>query len=149
MNTMTGPSLEHQIGAEGLLAIRMRDGEIRLRGVDGDTVHVRDVGDHDLSDMFAIESAAGSLSLKSGRGLEIVIGPRSMRRGHGRSAPELEVELPRRATLVLETTSGDIDADGLSGDQRRERQAVGRRRLRGRRRHCHGHRGGRSAVGVR
>jgi hypothetical protein len=118
MNTMTGSSLEHLIGAGGLLAIRMRDGEIRLRGVDGETVRVRDVGDHDLGDMFAIESAAGSLSLKAGRGLEIVIGPRSMRRGHGQHTPELEVELPRRATLVLETASGDVDADGLIGDQR-------------------------------
>ena len=118
MNTMTGPSLEHHIGAEGLFAIRMRDGEVRLRGVDGETVRVRDAGDHDLSDMFAIESATGSLSLKSGRGLEIVVGPRSVRRGHARTSPELEVELPRRATVVLETSSGDVNADGLIGDQR-------------------------------
>lgn len=118
MNTMTGSSLEHQIGAEGLLAVRLRDGEVRLRGVDGETVRVRDVNDHDLRDMFAIESATGSLSLKAGRGLEIVVGTRSMRRGFGGHAPELEIELPRRATLVLETASGDVDADGLVGDQR-------------------------------
>lgn len=118
MTTMTGSSLEHEIGAEGLLALRLRDGEARLRGVDGETVRIRDVNDHDLRDMFAIESGSGSLSLKAGRGLEIVVGTRSMRRGFGPHAPELDIELPRRATLVLETASGDVDADGLVGDQR-------------------------------
>jgi hypothetical protein len=118
MSTTTGSSLEHQIGVEGLLAIRLRDGEVRLRGVDGETVRVRDVNDHDLRDVFAIESATGSLSLKAGRGLEIVVGPRSMRHGPGRHAPELEIEVPRRATLVLEAASGDVNADGLTGDQR-------------------------------
>jgi hypothetical protein len=118
MTTMTGSRLEHEIGAEGLLAIRLRDGEVRLRGVDGETVRVRDVNDHDLRDMFAIESATGSLSLKAARGLEIVVGTRSLRRSFGPHAPELDVELPRRATLVLETASGNVDADGLVGDQR-------------------------------
>jgi hypothetical protein len=118
MNTTTSASLEHQIGSEGLLALRLRDGEVRLRGVDGETVRVRDINGHALGDMFEIESAPGSLSLKAGRGLEIVIGPRSMRRGYGRHTPELEIELPRRATLVIEASSGDVDADGLIGDQR-------------------------------
>jgi hypothetical protein len=68
--------------------------------------------------MFAIEPATGSLSLKAGRGLEIVVGPRSMRLGHGRPTPELEIEVPRRATLVLEAASGDVEASGLVGDQR-------------------------------
>lgn len=119
MTTTTRSALEHPIGAEGLLALRLRDGEVRLRGIDGETVRIRDVNDHDLADMFAIESANGSLSLKAGRGgLEIAIGPRNMRRGHGRHTPELEIDLPRRATLVLEAASGDVDAAGLVGDQR-------------------------------
>ena len=74
MTAATGSSLEHAIGADGLLAIRLRDGEVRLRAVDGDTVRVRDANGHDLADMFAIEAAAGSLSLKAGRGLEIIVG---------------------------------------------------------------------------
>jgi hypothetical protein len=118
MNTTTGSSLEHPIGLEGLLAIRLRDGEARLHGVDGEVVRIRDVQGRDLGDMFAIEPAAGSLSLEAGRGLEIVVGPRSMRLGHGRPTPELEIEVPRRATLVLEAASGDVEASGLVGDQR-------------------------------
>lgn len=117
MNAVTGATVEHVIGAEGLLALRLREGEVKLRGIDGDTVRVRDVNGHDLDDMLAIDAAAGSLSLSAGRGLEIVLGPRSMRRGRHHT-PELEIDVPRRATIVLEQASGDVDGDGLTGDQR-------------------------------
>lgn len=128
MTAVMGATLEHEIGAEGLLALRLRDGEVHLRGVDGDTVRVRDVNGHNLDDMLTINAAAGSLSLSAGRGLEIIVGPRSMRRGR-QHTPELEIDLPRRATLVLEAASGDVDADGLTGDQR-YRTASGDVRLR-------------------
>lgn len=118
MTTATGASLEHVIGPDGLLALRLRDGEVRLRAVDGEAVRVRDVNGHDLDDMFTINAASGSLSLKDGRGLEIIVGNRSMRRGGSLHTPELDIDLPRRATLVLESSSGDVEADGLLGDQR-------------------------------
>jgi hypothetical protein len=118
MTMATGSALEHAIGADGLLAIHMRDGEIRFRGVEGDTVRVRDRNDHDLADMFSIEAGPGSLSLKAGRGLEIILGPRSLRRGQGGHKPELEIDLPRGATLVFEAGSTDVEVDGLIGDQR-------------------------------
>ena len=117
MTTSTGSVIEHRIGAEGLLAIRIRDGEVRLRATDGEVARVRDVNDHDLNDMLAINTGEGSLSLRSGRGFEFVIGPISGRRG-GRSEPELEIELPRRASVVIEAASGTIEVDGLLGDQR-------------------------------
>ncbi len=118
MTMATGSALEHAIGADGLLAIHMRDGEIQFRGVEGDTVRVRDRNDHDLADMFSIEAGLGSLSLKAGRGLEIIVGRTSLRRGQGGHTPELEVDLPRGASLVFEAGSTDIEADGLIGDQR-------------------------------
>ena len=118
MNTATRSSLEHIIGVDGLLAVRLRSGEVRLHAVDGEAVRVRDVNGHDLDEMLAIEARPGSLSLSQGRGLEIVLGPRTMRRGHGRHTPELEIDLPRRATLVFEAESGDVEGDGLLGDQR-------------------------------
>lgn len=117
MTAVSGATLEHAIGPEGLLALRLREGEVRLHGVDGDTVRVRDVNGHNLDDMLAVNAAAGSLSLSAGRGLEIIVGPRSMRRGRGHT-PELQIDVPRRATVVLEAASGDVDADGLTGDQR-------------------------------
>jgi DUF4097 and DUF4098 domain-containing protein YvlB len=103
--TAIGASLEHPLGAEGLLSIRLRNGDVRIRGLDSDRVTIRDVNGHDLSGMFAVVLGEGNVSLRSTR-------------DSGGSSPDLEIDLPRRATLVVETTSGDIEVDGLVGDQR-------------------------------
>jgi hypothetical protein len=105
--TTTGSSLEHAIGSDGIVKIRLRTGEIRLHGVDGETVRVRDRDGDELAAMFSIELGQGSIDLSDGGD--------HARHGHG---PELEVELPRRATLVVETTNAEIAVDGLLGDQR-------------------------------
>jgi len=112
ITTAIGASLEHPIGAEGLLSIGLRDGDVRMRAVDSDRVTIRDVDGHDLSGMFAVVLGEGTLSLRSSRGLD-----RSFADGSG-STPNLEIELPRRATVVVETASADIEVDGLAGDQR-------------------------------
>ena len=108
----TGSSLEHAIGAEGLFSIRMRDGEARLRGVDGDTIRIRDVHGHDLAELFTTALGDGSASLRASRGTDLF-----GRRGHA-GAPDLAIDLPRRATVVIETASAELDAEGLLGDQR-------------------------------
>jgi hypothetical protein len=122
-------ALEHVIGAEGILSIRFGSGAVRLRAVDGTAVRVRDRGDHDIPDMFQVEVADGSLSLlvEHGRGWP----------GGRHHTPDLDVEVPLRASVVIETASGDISAEGLAGDQR-YRTASGDMELRG----C----GGRVAV---
>jgi hypothetical protein len=114
--TAIGASLEHPLGAEGLLSIRLRNGDVRIRAVGSDRVSIRDLDGHDLSGMFGILLGEGNVSLRSNR--------------DGGSTPNLEIELPRRATLVVETTSADIDVDGLAGDQR-YRTASGEVQLRG------------------
>jgi hypothetical protein len=118
MTSATGSTIEHRIGAEGLLAIRIRDGEVRLRAVDGEVARVRDRNDNDLAELLAIDLGEGSLSLQSGRGFEYVFGPRAQRRGGRSGSPDLEIDLPRRASVVIEAASGTIGADGLIGDQR-------------------------------
>lgn len=119
MTAATGSSLEHAIGYEGLLALRVRDGDARFNAIDGEIVRVRDTNGEPLEHLFAIEAAAGSLSLTAiGRGLEFILGSRSDRRRRDRHDPELEIDLPRRATLVFEGASNDVRADGLLGDQR-------------------------------
>ena len=102
--------LDHVIGAEGVLSIRFASGEVRLRAVDGTAVRVRDRSDHDIAAMFEIDRAEGSLSLhlEQGRGWFTA-------KGH---TPELDVEVPRRAAIVIESASGDIAGEGLAGDQR-------------------------------
>ena len=128
MTTSTGFTIEHPIGPEGQLSIRIRSGEVRLRGADGDVVRVREVNGHDLDDMFEIEAREGGFALRTRRGLDVGwlgFGPRDLLawmepsgRGGSLYAPELMVDVPRRATVVIEASSGDVDADGLAGDQR-------------------------------
>jgi hypothetical protein len=111
--TTGGPILEHAIGTEGLLVVRVRDGSVRLRGIDGETVLVRERGDGALDDTFDIERSASSLSLSTGRGFRFAAG----RRGGG-GTTDVTIEVPRGATVVVEAASADIEADGLIGDQR-------------------------------
>jgi hypothetical protein len=60
--------------------------------------------------MFEVELGDGSVSLRADK-----------RGGHwsrGGGTPDLEIDLPRGATVVIEGGSADIEADGLVGDQR-------------------------------
>jgi hypothetical protein len=103
-----GSTISHVIGADGLFSIRLEDGEIRLRAVAGDTVCVRDVDDGDLDAMFSTALGEGSASLTLARGGLSRTG----------SAPQLAIEIPSRATVVVEARTAEIEADGLIGDQR-------------------------------
>ena len=117
----TGSNLEHAIGTDGLFSISLGSGEARLRAVSGGTVRIRDGRGQDLADLFELKLGDGSAALRAtgdGRG----------RRGRGGS-PDLEIELPARATVVVESASGDLDVDGLLGDQR-YRSSSGDLRLR-------------------
>ena len=55
---------------------------------------------------------------RRGHRLAALDAARSLDRVGGGSTPDLEIELPRRATVVVETASADIEVDGLAGDQR-------------------------------
>ncbi|MEP6637922.1 MAG: DUF4097 family beta strand repeat-containing protein [Chloroflexota bacterium] len=106
----TGSGLGHVIGPDGVFSIRLRDGDIRLRAIEGDTIRIRDRHDRDLTGMFAIVLGQGSASLRAGH--------LAGRRNGGGEAPDLAVGVPRRATVVVEAGSAEIDVDGLAGDQR-------------------------------
>jgi len=107
--TATATQLEHSIGVDGLFVLRMRDGVARIRGVDGATARVTSTTD--LEDEFQVERGAGSLSLQAGRAFELRI-------GRHRRAPEIDVELPRHATLAVDAASADLSSASLTGEQR-------------------------------
>ena len=115
MTTPLASDLEHEIGLSGLLAIRLHSSGIRIRGVDGHTVRVHDATGT-LDRTVRVERAPGSLSLRVDRGLSIGIG--SVAFAAGRRAPDLDIEAPFGTTIVVETASGDVTVDGLTGDQR-------------------------------
>ena len=112
MTAATTGQLAHPIGADGIVSIRVRDGDLRIRAVEGDTLRVRDASSRDLDGRFDIVLGEGSASLldRTGR----ADGWTSARGG----SPELEIELPPRTTLVVETVSAEIKAEGLVADQR-------------------------------
>jgi len=110
--TTTGAELAHPIGADGIVSLRVRDGDVRIQAIDGDTLKVRDRRGRDLASLFAIELGDGSASLFDSHPSGASAMPR-----HGH-APELELDLPRRATIVVEVVSADIEVEGLLGDQR-------------------------------
>ena len=115
MTAAAGTVLEHDIGPTGLLAVRLHSSDLRIRAVDGSTVRVSDPTGS-LEGSVAVDRALNSLSLRAERGVMIGIG--SMGVDVGRRAPNLEVDVPRGATVVLETASGNITVEGLTGDQR-------------------------------
>ncbi len=108
--TTTGAGLDHVIGPNGLLSIRLGHGRARLRAVDGGSIRIRDGHGRDLADMFAIELGQGSASFHADKRW-------GGRHGDGHT-PDVEVDVPRGATVVIEAGSADIEADGLAGDQR-------------------------------
>ncbi len=112
MTTTIGSTLEHTIGADGLLAVSLRSGTVRLHAVDGDAIRARDVRGRDLEATFSIELGPGSAAFRAGRALDIA-GLRAAGRG-----ADLEIEVPRRATVVLDGASAETHVDGLAGDQR-------------------------------
>lgn len=91
---------EHPIGPDGFVVIRLRSGDVRLQGTDGDRVIVRSRGGRSLRDL-AIETGDGSLSI-----------------GAESHSADLDLDVPVGVSIVVEAASADLSARGLGGDQR-------------------------------
>ncbi len=113
-------TLRHVIGADGLVAISLRDADLHLRAVEGDAVLVRAL-DHSPIDGLSIERGERSLAIR-----------RSGNQGGGGfgRTPDLLVEIPTGASVVVESSSSDVTVEGLAGDQR-YRSASGDLTMRG------------------
>jgi hypothetical protein len=124
MTTQTDDAVvTHRIGVDGMVVVRIADGQVRLRGVTGAEATVR-AADGKPLDALEIESGERSLTVRTGRGSEFRGFGRSDRaRGRGRTK-DVELEIPFGATVVVEGASTDVDVRGLRGDQR-YRSALG------------------------
>jgi hypothetical protein len=109
--TTNGAALEHEIGAAGSFHLRQPSGSIRIRGVEGLVARVRERNGRSLADIFQVEATEGRLTLgapdRFGFDVVFAIGRRSR--------PDLEIEVPRGASVTIETANADIEAFGLRG----------------------------------
>ena len=112
MTATTRGAIEHAIGAEGLFVLHLGSGDVRLRGIDGDLARVEDRHGQAVEDEFDVETGEGSLAVRARKGLRIKMGPGR------RDTPDLDVHVPRRATIVVDTSSGDLSGEDLAGEQR-------------------------------
>jgi Putative adhesin len=101
MMTRTPPVNEHTIGRDGLLVVRLTDGDARLTGVDGDRVTIRSDESGDL-DGFVLERGERSLEIST----------------QGVDSADLDIDVPAGATVILEARSADVTVSNLMGDVR-------------------------------
>lgn len=101
----TDRGLHHVIGRDGRFVLSSPDGDVRIRGIDGDTVHVRSTHDLDLGHLV-VERDDHRLVLDAGRGA-----------GHPRSG-DLVIDVPASAEVVIEGDSVDVEVERLTGVQR-------------------------------
>jgi hypothetical protein len=112
--TMTdgAPVIEHAIGIDGRLDVRLPSAELSLRAVDGEAIRVYTPDGKPLPDHVEVRRDVHGLTIRqpseSRFGLTFGTGPRAI---------VLVVEIPRAAETAVEIASGRIEATGLGGHQ--------------------------------
>jgi hypothetical protein len=115
MTTTIGPdTFQHVIGPGGELDLRLPSGELHLRGVDGESVRVRDLDGRDVSERFTIDATADRLSIRPRERFLFDLG---WALAGSRREVRLDVEVPAAARLSIDAASTDIVARGTRGQQ--------------------------------
>ncbi|MGZ3585977.1 MAG: DUF4097 family beta strand repeat-containing protein [Candidatus Limnocylindrales bacterium] len=106
--------IEHEIGARGELLVRVPEGDVAIRGVEGDVARARDVGNREPQ--LRATRSVGRLEIAVGDWPGGGTGPRWL--GFGRPPRvRLEVEVPHAARVQVEVASADVRALALDGEQ--------------------------------
>ena len=105
------PTIDHQIGRRGNVAVKLASAELRLIGVEGDRVVVRTPNGRGLPGQVTLETTEAGLTIREREifGLTLAFGPKTV---------QLEIDLPIEADVSVETASGSVEAEGLRGPQR-------------------------------
>jgi hypothetical protein len=114
--TNTGAEISHQIGATGRFTLRIPSGEVRIQGTESDVAVVRERSGRSLAERFEIGLQPGSLELVARKRFGITIAIDHHQWGAG--TPDLDIEVPARAVVVIDSASADITTTGLVGSQR-------------------------------
>src|SRR5256714_3130583 len=132
--------ITHPIGQAGRFQLKLTDGNVRIRPAEGDEVRLRatfeiDAGsdaeaDRILEEVKLIASSGSSFlevrgphddeprNLRQALGLPDGSTLRSWITGRPRAALSIEAEIPARSEMRVETVSGDLVAEGMTGEQR-------------------------------
>jgi hypothetical protein len=103
--------LDHPIGRNGRVGIRLPAAEIRILAEDGDRATVRSIDGRGLPERVILETTDGGLTIREQDTLGITF-------GNGRNTVVLEVGVPPEADVTIDTASGSVVAEGLRGNQR-------------------------------
>ncbi len=105
---------EVELGPRGVVEIALPANTIRLRGVDGDRVIVRVPADRGIDDELVIDESPGRVRIQEAdQGYRL--GPVRVRT---RQPAPVEIDLPRTASVELQTLNGDVVAAGIGADSR-------------------------------
>lgn len=105
---------EIPLAHDGEVSITVASGALRLRGTDEAAVRVATLDGEPVESAVAIDAGPRQVTV-SAREDGLRLGPLMVSRGR---SVDLEVHVPRRATVVVRTASGDVDARGLAGPSR-------------------------------
>jgi hypothetical protein len=105
---ISDPVLEHQVGPRGRFTLRVASSEVSLRGVEGDKVRVAVDNRQAFAKAFSVETGDGFLEIRQNEKLGFSIF------GRGESV-DFEIEVPHGATVSVDSQSGEIEANDLSG----------------------------------
>ncbi len=117
--TTTNQQIEHEIGLTGELVLKLVEGDVRIRAIDGPRARVV-IDAPGLEDRIGIDRLPGAL--------RVCVPDRFMSVGwlgfdlrsltSPRGSVRMDVEVPRAANVVIDGASTRVQADGLVGGQR-------------------------------
>jgi hypothetical protein len=123
-------SIDHTIGPNGRLTLKLTSGDVSVRAVQGGDVHLR--ANYEIRAASEEEAtrafAEASLRVDGGDGYLIVEEPDDRSTlgalvgrflsGRGHIGLSVNVEMPEGAELRLDVVSSDVNVEGLGGEQR-------------------------------
>jgi hypothetical protein len=114
--TNVGSEISHRIGTTGRFVLRVPSGDVTITATDSEIATVRDRTGRNLSDRFEIGARDGELEVVARQrfGITFAIGSHEWGSGSG----DLDVEVPARAGVVVDTASGEVSTTGLIGPKR-------------------------------
>ena len=120
-------TLTHQLGPSGRISVKTVTGLLRVRGIEGEDVHVTVTYRIRAADHASAERALESGRVAIDRGPDSLVIQSPERRlatglawlfGGARVSADIAVDVPWGAKVRLETMSGTVEAMNLVGDQK-------------------------------